>query len=124
MGVMDSGYETAAGVGCGGGARTPVLRAPHYRVLLLPIPSLARYNPCPGVMPNVPASRGYTGGFGSALMAKDLGLALDAAKAVGAPLPTAAAAHQVYQMMLTQGFSNKDFSAVWAFLHGSATDAK
>ena len=36
------------------------------------------YNPCPGVMENVPASRGYTGGFGSVLMEKDLGLALGA----------------------------------------------
>lgn len=56
--------------------------------LLMIMPSSPRasdtYNPCPGVQPNVPASRGYTGGFGSALMAKDLGLALDAAKTVGA----------------------------------------
>jgi hypothetical protein len=28
------------------------------------------YNPCPGVMENVPAARGYTGGFGCDLMAK------------------------------------------------------
>ena len=28
------------------------------------------YNPCPGVMENVPSSRGYTGGFGISLMAK------------------------------------------------------
>ena len=40
------------------------------------------YNPCPDITPGAPASRGYTGGFGSALMEKDLTLALDAAKAV------------------------------------------
>lgn len=28
------------------------------------------YNPCPGVLPNVPAARDYTGGFGISLMAK------------------------------------------------------
>ena len=28
------------------------------------------YNPCPGIMPNVPSSKGYAGGFGSALMLK------------------------------------------------------
>merc|ERR1719499_530530 len=33
------------------------------------------YNPCPGVMQGVPASRGYSGGFACDLMAKDLGLA-------------------------------------------------
>lgn len=31
------------------------------------------YNPFPGVMEGVPASRDYEGGFGSALMLKDLG---------------------------------------------------
>ncbi len=31
-------------------------------------------------MDNVPAARGYTGGFGTDLMLKDLGLATDAAK--------------------------------------------
>ncbi|MFT8153581.1 NAD-binding protein, partial [Salmonella enterica] len=32
------------------------------------------YNPFPGVLDNVPAARGYSGGFGSDLMLKDLGL--------------------------------------------------
>eukprot|EP01080_Neovahlkampfia_damariscottae_P010300 gene10300-2717_t len=36
------------------------------------------YNPYPGVMEGVPSSRGYTGGFGSKLMLKDIGLALEA----------------------------------------------
>lgn len=82
------------------------------------------YNPVPGVLPNVPASRGYTGGFGSALMAKDLGLALDAARAAGVALPTGAAAFNVYQLMLSQGYASKDFSAVYAFLQGAKSDAK
>jgi 3-hydroxyisobutyrate dehydrogenase len=82
------------------------------------------YNPVPGVMPEVPASRGYTGGFGSALMLKDLGLALEAGKAVGAPLPTASAAAATYQMMMAQGLATKDFSAVYAFLAGSLPDKK
>ena len=38
------------------------------------------YNPCPGVMEGVPSSNNYEGGFGAALMQKDLGLAVDAAK--------------------------------------------
>ena len=38
------------------------------------------YNPYPGVLENVPASRGYTGGFGADLMLKDLTLVTDAAK--------------------------------------------
>src|SRR5690606_37870367 len=37
------------------------------------------YNPWPGVMPDVPASKDYAGGFGVDLMLKDLGLAAEAA---------------------------------------------
>merc|ERR1711917_113634 len=39
--------------------------------------SVDTYNPCPGVMPNVPSSKGYEGVFGAQLMLKDLGLAQD-----------------------------------------------
>jgi 3-hydroxyisobutyrate dehydrogenase len=76
------------------------------------------YNPCPGVMPNVPAARDYEGGFGAALMQKDLGLALEAARAVNAPLPTGSAAHAVYALMTSAGWGKKDFSGVFKFLAG------
>ena len=32
--------------------------------------SSLKYNPCPGVLENVPSSNDYLGGFGTALMAK------------------------------------------------------
>jgi 3-hydroxyisobutyrate dehydrogenase len=32
--------------------------------------SSEKYNPCPGVMPTVPSSNDYKGGFGTALMTK------------------------------------------------------
>jgi 3-hydroxyisobutyrate dehydrogenase len=38
------------------------------------------YNPCPGIMENVPSSKGYEGGFACELMLKDLLLAFEAAK--------------------------------------------
>lgn len=74
------------------------------------------YNPVPGIMPNVPASRGYTGGFGVDLMAKDLGLAVNAANQVKAPLPLGAQAHQFYNAMSNHGMGTKDFSASFAYL--------
>src|SRR6266498_2746018 len=37
------------------------------------------YNPCPGVLPNVPSSKNYEGGFSNSLMAKDTRLAVNAA---------------------------------------------
>ncbi|KYQ88873.1 3-hydroxyisobutyrate dehydrogenase [Tieghemostelium lacteum] len=74
------------------------------------------YNPCPGVLENSPASRGYTGGFGSALMNKDLGLAVDSAKAIGENLYLGNVAHQFYTQMVNKGLGQKDFSAAYEFL--------
>lgn len=74
------------------------------------------YNPCPGAMDGVPASRGYTGGFGSALMLKDLGLALSAASESKTATPLGGLAHQLYTLACTQGYGDKDFSVVYKFL--------
>ncbi|MEA3161829.1 MAG: 3-hydroxyisobutyrate dehydrogenase [Gammaproteobacteria bacterium] len=70
------------------------------------------YNPYPGVMKNVPAARGYTGGFGADLMLKDLGLAVDAAKLSKQPVVLGALAQQLYQMFSAQGAGGQDFSAI------------
>ena len=66
----------------------------------------------PGVMENVPAARGYTGGFGTDLMLKDLGLAADAAKQAKQPVVMGAMAQQLYQMLSAQGAGAQDFSAI------------
>jgi 3-hydroxyisobutyrate dehydrogenase len=70
------------------------------------------YNPYPGVMESVPASRGYTGGFGADLMLKDLGLASEAAKQARQPIALGAMAQQLYQMFSAQGNGGQDFSAI------------
>lgn len=70
------------------------------------------YNPFPGVMDNVPAARGYSGGFGSDLMLKDLGLASEAARQVRQPLLLGALAQQLYQAFSLQGNGQLDFSAI------------
>lgn len=70
------------------------------------------YNPFPGVMDNVPASRGYEGGFGTDLMLKDLGLASEAAKQVRQPVLLGALAQQLYQTFSAQGHGQLDFSAI------------
>jgi len=76
------------------------------------------YNPTPGVIEGVPSSRDYEGGFGSALMLKDLGLATDAAKSVAAPVPMGAASQSFYQLMVANGLGAKDFSVAYQFLKG------
>eukprot|EP01091_Cochliopodium_minus_P019077 TRINITY_DN7902_c0_g1_i1.p1 TRINITY_DN7902_c0_g1~~TRINITY_DN7902_c0_g1_i1.p1 ORF type:complete len:334 (-),score=111.03 TRINITY_DN7902_c0_g1_i1:31-999(-) len=75
------------------------------------------YNPVPGVMQNVPSSRGYEGGFGVDLMAKDVGLAVNAANSVKAPIPLGSASLQIYNLLSQQGFGGKDFSVVYEFLN-------
>ncbi|KAJ5731296.1 uncharacterized protein N7483_005804 [Penicillium malachiteum] len=43
-----------------------------------------RFNPCPGVVPDAPSSKGYEGGFKVQLMKKDFSLAVNMAESVGA----------------------------------------
>ncbi|KAG1680018.1 3-hydroxyisobutyrate dehydrogenase, mitochondrial [Nymphon striatum] len=52
------------------------------------------YNPVPGVLNNVPSSNDYSGGFGTALMAKDLGLAQNSATRTTTSTPMGSLAHQ------------------------------
>ncbi|XP_014488300.1 PREDICTED: 3-hydroxyisobutyrate dehydrogenase, mitochondrial [Dinoponera quadriceps] len=77
------------------------------------------YNPVPGILPDVPSSKNYEGGFDTTLMAKDLGLAQSAATRTQTPIPLGSLAHQIYRTVIAQGFSNKDFSVVYQFLKGS-----
>eukprot|EP00741_Cyanophora_paradoxa_P005618 tig00000912_g5446.t1 len=81
------------------------------------------YNPCPGILASAPASRGYAGGFASHLMAKDLGLAAEAAASVRQPLPLSSAALQVYTLMAARGMGPEDFSAVFKFLQAPPSPA-
>ncbi|MDH4584415.1 MULTISPECIES: 3-hydroxyisobutyrate dehydrogenase [Pseudomonas] len=69
-------------------------------------------NPFPGVLENAPASRGYSGGFGSDLMLKDLGLATEAARQARQPVILGALAQQLYQSFSLQGHGGLDFSAI------------
>ncbi|XP_075414358.1 3-hydroxyisobutyrate dehydrogenase, mitochondrial isoform X2 [Tenrec ecaudatus] len=79
------------------------------------------YNPVPGVMDGVPAANNYQGGFGTTLMAKDLGLAQDSATNTKSPILLGSLAHQLYRMMCAKGYSKKDFSSVFQFLREEET---
>jgi 3-hydroxyisobutyrate dehydrogenase len=70
------------------------------------------YNPYPGVLEGVPASRGYTGGFGADLMLKDLTLVTDAAKVAKQPAILGALAQQLYQKHSCDGHGGLDFSSI------------
>ena len=69
-------------------------------------------NPWPDVLPNAPASRGYSGGFGNDLMLKDLGLAVEAAMRTGATIPLGELARNLYALNRQAGRGGLDFSSI------------
>ena len=75
------------------------------------------YNPYPGVMDGVPASRGYEGGFLVDLMRKDLGLALQTAQATNSAIPMGSLASNLYQVhRQTHESGRLDFSSIqWLY---------
>jgi len=70
------------------------------------------YNPWPGVMEGVPASRDYQGGFLVNLMTKDLGLAFDNAVKSQASIPMGSLARNLFQLHAGQGNGELDFSSI------------
>jgi 3-hydroxyisobutyrate dehydrogenase len=74
--------------------------------------SVSTYCPVPGPVPGSPANRDYRPGFAAALMAKDLGLAQEAAQGAGASTPLGAQALALYRRFLEAGGGDKDFSGI------------
>lgn len=75
------------------------------------------YNPWPGVMPNVPASKGYAGGFGVDLMLKDLGLAAEAAMSSKSSIALGELARNLFALHSSQGHGKLDFSSIVKLYH-------
>ena len=74
--------------------------------------SMTSYCPVPGVGPQSPADNGYQGGFASALMLKDMGLAIDAAQTADSRVPMGAKAKELYEAFVAEGNGGVDFSGV------------
>jgi 3-hydroxyisobutyrate dehydrogenase len=74
--------------------------------------SMTSYCPVPGVGPDTPADHDYEGGFAAALMLKDLKLAADAARSVGAYTPMGGEAEELYHRFVDRGGGDKDFSGI------------
>ncbi|OJY18963.1 3-hydroxyisobutyrate dehydrogenase [Pandoraea sp. XJJ-1] len=75
--------------------------------------TLEVYNPCPGVMENAASSRGYTGGFATDLMAKDLRLAHGAAVAGDVATPLGDLARRIFEVHRANGHGALDFSSIF-----------
>jgi 3-hydroxyisobutyrate dehydrogenase len=80
-------------------------------------------HPVPGMVAKAPANRDYAPGFMTDLMAKDLGLAVSAARDLRVPVFVGPAAQQVLRLASSHGLGRKDFSVVYAFLKPSSSQA-
>jgi 3-hydroxyisobutyrate dehydrogenase len=80
-------------------------------------------HPVPGIVDGAASSRQYAPGFMTDLMAKDLGLAVSAARDKRVPVVVAPAAQQLYRMASSHGLGREDFSSVYKFLKPSSDDA-
>ncbi|CAO1346624.1 unnamed protein product [Diamesa serratosioi] len=78
-------------------------------------------NPVPGVVPTAPPSNEYKGGFSTALITKDLGLASAVATASNSPIALGALSHQIYRTMMAKGLGNKDFSVIYDFIKNDSS---
>jgi 3-hydroxyisobutyrate dehydrogenase len=74
--------------------------------------SMTSYCPVPGVGPQSPADNDYQGGFATALMLKDLKLAMEAAQSVDADVPMGQKAAALYEAYADSGAGGMDFSAI------------
>jgi 3-hydroxyisobutyrate dehydrogenase len=68
--------------------------------------------PVPGPVPTSPANRDYQPGFAGALMAKDLGLALNALQSTGTAGEMGTLAAAIYRRFADEGGAGQDFSAI------------
>lgn len=64
--------------------------------------------------------RDFTPFFPLKLMAKDIGLVLDAARSLQVPAPLATALHDIYAASLAAGLADEDFTATVRLLEGAA----
>ncbi|OBG85373.1 3-hydroxyisobutyrate dehydrogenase [Mycobacterium sp. E136] len=74
--------------------------------------------PVPGPVPTSPANNDFKPGFATALMNKDLGLAMAAVESTGSNAPLGSHAAEIYKKFAAD-HADKDFSAVIELLRGN-----
>jgi 3-hydroxyisobutyrate dehydrogenase len=84
---------------------------------------MAHGHPVPGIVETAASNRDYAPGFTMDLMAKDIGLAVNAARQLRIPVVVAAAAQQLLRLASSHGLGRKDFSSVYTFLKPSSGQA-
>lgn len=80
-------------------------------------------HPVAGIVAKAASSRDYAAGFMTDLMAKDLGLAVNAARELRQPVFAAPVALELYRLASSHGLGRKDFSSIYTLLKPSSPDA-
>jgi 3-hydroxyisobutyrate dehydrogenase len=80
-------------------------------------------HPVAGIVPRAASTNDYAPGFMTDLMAKDLGLAVNAARELRVPVVVASAAQQVLRLASSHGLGRRDFTSVYLFLKPSGSQA-
>jgi len=84
--------------------------------------SMTSYCPVPGVGPTTPADNSYQGGFATALMLKDLKLAMEAAETAGVDPQMGQRARELYEAFDAADNGTRDFSAIIETLYAGDGD--
>src|SRR5262245_55397982 len=85
--------------------------------------AMEHMHPVPGLVAKAASSNDYKPGFMTDLMCKDLGLAVDAARARRVPVFVAPAAQQLYRLASSHGLGRRDFTSVYTLLKPSSDQA-
>lgn len=84
---------------------------------------MQKAHPVPGIVESAPSTLNYAPGFMTDLMAKDLALAVGAARDLRIPVFVAPVAQQLLRLASSQGLGRQDFTAVYKLLAASEGDA-
>lgn len=76
-------------------------------------------HPVPGIVETAPSTRDYAPGFMTDLMAKDLALAVNAARELRVPVFVSPVAQQLLRLASSQGLGREDFTSVYKLLSPS-----
>jgi len=85
---------------------------------------LRNWYPAPGVVESAPSSHDYEPGFTSALLLKDLTLAVQAGEQTGTELNSASVVQKLYAQMVEDGGGALDCTALLPSLAGDLVDGK
>jgi len=80
-------------------------------------------HPVAGIVPTAASTNDYAPGFMTDLMAKDLGLAVNAARELRVPVVVSPAAQQALRLASSHGLGRRDFTSVYLFLKPSSGQA-